>query len=161
MRGLLLLAAVCSFTSGCATVISGREAEVSFLTDPPGADVTVRNEKGTIVAKTTTPGSVKLRRGRTWGRPAKYLARFDKPGYQPTEAEIPSKLNPWVLGNLALGGGLGAGVDLATGAMWRPKESTIERGLAAAPTLPQPPIAADDTFTDHAVTPASATSEPR
>lgn len=117
-------------TAGCATVISGRTADVAIHSHPPEANVTVRDHEGTVVARTVTPGQVKLKRGRKWLRPASYEATFEKPGYETARAPINSKFNPWAIGNLALGGGLGAGVDLATGAVWRPKSDTIERSLA-------------------------------
>ncbi len=126
----LPLAVAVLMSSGCATVISGRTADVAIDSSPREADVTVVDHQGTVVARTITPGQVKLKRGRKWLRPAKYQAVFEKPGYETTHAPIDSKFNPWAIGNLALGGGLGVGVDLATGAVWRPKSDRIERSLA-------------------------------
>lgn len=124
--GSLLLAA-----SGCATIVSGRTAEVSLNSTPPGANVVVRDHEGAFVASTTTPGKVSLKRGRPWLRPAQYMATFSKPGYQPSQAMIGTKFNPWSLGNIALGGPIGLGVDAVSGALWRPTDATIEQTLAA------------------------------
>ncbi|MEN0109849.1 MAG: hypothetical protein AAF805_03915 [Planctomycetota bacterium] len=158
-------------TCGCATVINGRNAEVALRSEPSGADVTVRASEGSVVAKTVTPGSVSLKRGRSWGRPASHVATFEKAGYLPSRVPIESTWNPWVLGNVLIGGGLGAGVDVVTGAQWRPKHSEIGGTLVAAtrdqwspgtqspdPSSPivQPiPIATDESGRDDAVTPAA------
>ncbi|QDT68448.1 hypothetical protein MalM25_13700 [Planctomycetes bacterium MalM25] len=138
-RIVLLLS--CLLSCGCATVMNGRNAEVAIESMPPGAHVDVRDHEGRVVAQTVTPGSVTLKRGRTWLRPASYVATFSKPGYQPTEAPIFSKLNPWIAGNVLIGGGLGIGVDAVTGALWRPQHSTIGTTLAAAGPLPSEAIA--------------------
>lgn len=127
---LLLLAAIAPLTAGCATVVSGRTSQVALRSNPPQARVTVHDLEGNVVAQTMTPGVVELKRGRSWLRPAAYNATFEKPGYQASRAPIRSKFNPWAIGNLALGGGLGMGVDLATGAVWQPKLSTIDQSLA-------------------------------
>ncbi|TWT99316.1 hypothetical protein Pla108_02510 [Botrimarina colliarenosi] len=127
---LPLIAALLPLAAGCATVVSGRTAEVALHSNPPNAYATVRDLEGNLVAQTMTPGVVELKRGRTWLRPAKYHATFEKPGYVTTEAPLHSKFNPWAIGNLAIGGGLGLGVDLATGAAWKPKLATLEQSLA-------------------------------
>lgn len=134
-RLLLLLASILPMAAGCATVVSGRTSEVVLRSNPPEARVTVRDHEGNLVAQTLTPGVVELKRGRTWLRPASYSATFEKPGFQTSRAPIRSKFNPWAVGNLAIGGGLGIGVDLATGAAWKPKLSTIEQSLARVESM--------------------------
>lgn len=122
--GLFLVVA-----AGCATVMNGRTADVTLRSVPSEADVTVRDHNGSVVAQTTTPGKVTLKRGRSWLRPAKYSATFEKPGYQTTEAPLDAKLNPWLLGNVVLGGPVGLGVDAASGALWTPKSTEVEHAL--------------------------------
>ena len=121
---------------GCATIIDGRTADVSLESVPSEAAVTVHDHDGDVVARTITPGTVSLKRGRTWLRPAKYEAVFEKEGYASAHAPIETTLNPWVLGNIIIGGGAGAVVDGVTGALWRPKHSRIEQSLAYAPQSP-------------------------
>ena len=116
--------------SGCATVIDGRTARVKIKSAPSEANVKVQDEEGVVVAETVTPGEVTLKRGRPWLRPAKYQATFEKPGYETTTTPIVTTFNPWTLGNIVVGEGLGAVVDAASGAMWKPKHSTIETALA-------------------------------
>lgn len=149
---------VCLLGLGCATVVTGRHAEVSVESMPPGAHVAVRDHEGRVVAQTVTPGSVTLRRGRSWMRPASYVATFSKPGYQVTEAPIHSNnFNPWIAGNVLIGGGLGLGVDAVTGALWRPQSSTVATTLAAAGPLPSQVIAEAAVASDaDAVRPVSA-----
>ena len=98
-----------------------------------------------------------LKRGRKWLKPAKYTATFEKPGYVPAEAPLDLKFNPWTLGNIVLGGPIGLGVDAASGALWRPKSSTVEQSLAAAGPPPSyVPVGEDPTA---GVQMASATDE--
>ena len=130
-RGVLGGVALCAAAaSGCATVVSGRTADVAVHSVPPEASVTVRDAEGAVVANTVTPGTVTLRRGRSWMRPARYEATFEKPGYEPTVAPIETTFNPWSLANIVAGGGIGIGVDAVTGAMWKPKASAVETTLA-------------------------------
>lgn len=163
---LLGLGSLAVTSAGCATIMNGRTAEVALRSEPTGADVTVRDNEGSVVAQTVTPGAVTLKRGGPWGRPARHVATFEKPGYEPSHVPIDSKWNPWVLGNVLIGGGLGAGVDIVTGAQWRPKHSEIDGTLVAAmpgqwspdPSSPvtQPiPIATDGAIGDAEVTPVA------
>jgi hypothetical protein len=123
--------------SGCATIVNGRSADVTLQSTPPDATVTIRDDQGVVIAQTTTPGKVTLKRSQKFLRPARYTATFEKPGYEITEAPIQTKVNPWVLGNIVLGGPLGLGVDAVSGALWRPADKTIEQSLAAAES-PEP-----------------------
>ena len=126
-----------TLTSGCATIVNGRSADVTLQSTPPDALVTVRDDQGVVIAQTTTPGKVTLKRSQKFLRPAHYTATFEKPGYEIAEAPIKPKINPWVLGNVVLGGPFGLGVDLASGALWRPANKTIDQALAAA-EAPEP-----------------------
>lgn len=123
---------------GCATIVSGPKATVALHSEPPGAQVTVRNPEGTVVAQTTTPGEVSLKRSSKWAKPASYVARFEMPGYTPAETPIRTKFNPWTIGNIILGGPLGLAVDATTGAIYRPQHDEIAPVLAWAgvPTEP-------------------------
>lgn len=126
--GLVALAAVCA--SGCATVVSGRHAQVSLASNPPGAHVTVQNDTGETVATAHTPASVSLKRNKGIFRGgAHYTATFDKPGYRSESVAIDPKLNPWTVGNLVLGGPVGLVADGATGAIWRYAPDRIEPTL--------------------------------
>ena len=133
---------------GCASIMSGRHADVSFYSNVPNAHVVVRDKRGQEVANAATPSTVALKRKDRLIFPAKYTATIEAPGYQSVDVPIGSKVNPWVLGNVAFfyGGLVGLAVDNATGAAWSPKESTIYRELTplytaqnTPPNMPQDP----------------------
>ena len=75
-------------------------------------------------------------------------ATIEAPGYAPAEVPIRSTVNPWILGNILIGGIPGLIVDNATGAAWKPADSRICSQLcpidgsnpAAMYTQNQPPL---------------------
>jgi hypothetical protein len=115
--------------SGCASIISGRQAEVAFDSSPSTAHVVIRDNAGREVASLKTPGVVSLKRNRRFFMPARYIATFEAPGYQPADVAIRSTINPWILGNVIVGGLPGLIVDTATGAIWMPRRSQIHQQL--------------------------------
>jgi hypothetical protein len=134
---LAALAAVAlASASGCASIVSGRRADVTVQSNPPNAAVVIHDKHGQTVAQATTPGVVSLKRGDGPFRRAKYTATIAKPGYQTAQVPIGSSLNPWTAGNVVFGGVPGLVVDPYTGAMWKPNPSEISLNLH--PTM-QPP----------------------
>jgi hypothetical protein len=138
-------------SAGCASIVSGRYADVHLDSHPPNAHVVVRDHKGLEVAAANTPAVVSLKRNRRFFLPARYTATFDAPGYESATVPIRSTINPWVTGNLVLGGPVGLVVDTATGAGWKPRHDQITRHLEPIYTAeaPQPP--------GEGVTPTSGT----
>lgn len=128
----------CAMCSGCASIISGRHADVAFDTYPTNAHVTVHDNNGRAVASLNTPGVVSLKRNRRYFLPARYTATIEAPGYAPTTVPIRSTVNPWIIGNIVIGGIPGLVVDNATGAAWQPRHSEIHRQLA--PLVPGPEL---------------------
>jgi len=120
----------CSMLVGCASIVSGRSANVAIDSYPSNAHVTIHDKQGRTVASLMTPGVVSLKRNRKYFLPAQYTATIEAPGYAPAEVSIRSTVNPWVLGNIVIGGVPGLIVDNATGAAWRPKQSEIHSQLA-------------------------------
>jgi len=116
--------------SGCASIISGRQAEVAFDSSPSTAHVVIRDNAGREVASLKTPGVVSLKRNRRFFMPARYIATFEAPGYQPADVAVRSTINPWILGNVIVGGLPGLHVDTATGAIWMPRQSQMHQHLA-------------------------------
>src|SRR6478735_5116625 len=106
--------AICSLLTGCASIISGRNAEVAIDSYPSNAHVVIHDNNGRQVASVNTPGVVSLKRNRRYFLPARYTATFEAPGYAPTEVPIRSTINPWIIGNVAVGGAVGLIVDNAT-----------------------------------------------
>jgi hypothetical protein len=120
----------CLICTGCASIISGRHADVSIDSYPTNAHVVIHDNKGREVTSLNTPGVVSLKRNRRFFLPARYTAVIAAPGYEAAEVPIRSTVNPWILGNIVLGGLPGLIVDNATGAAWQPRESQIHRQLA-------------------------------
>jgi hypothetical protein len=110
--------------------MSGRHAEVAINTNAPNARVVVRDKRGQHVASLHTPATVTLRRKDKLIFPARYTATIEAPGYQPASVPIRSTINPWILGNVVIGGIPGLVVDNVTGAAWRPRHSEIYQELA-------------------------------
>jgi hypothetical protein len=152
-----VVVAITLLSSGCASIISGRTATVNIDSRPSDAEVVIHDKHGNEVLTTHTPASVELRRKDGWVWPAKYTATIEKPGYQPRTVPIHSTLNPWVLGNIVIGGPIGLVVDTATGAGWKPKVASIEPNLEPIYTAQQPagpPVASPDA--NQRVEPATA-----
>ncbi len=115
--------------TGCATVVSGRDAKVTVTSNPPDAHVAIRNQEGRVVATGVTPMHVSLDRSRgLLKKPPRYTAILQKPGFKPQKIAIKPTVNPWVAGNLLVGP-LGVVADSATGAMWNLKPNKINRQL--------------------------------
>jgi hypothetical protein len=120
---------VCLGASGCASIISGRHAEVAINSYPPDAEVQVRDDQGRTVAVGRTPAVVSLKRGNGFLKKAKYTATIEKPGYSTAHVPINSTLNPWIAGNVIFGGIPGLVIDPYTGAMWQPTPTAINEEL--------------------------------
>lgn len=117
--------------SGCATLVSGQHDEVAIRSNPPQAYVSVRNDNGEMVASGTTPMKVELKRTKGALRlPVHYTATLEKPGYTSKQIEIDPRINPWVAGNLLLGGPIGLIADAASGAAWRMSPDEINTQLS-------------------------------
>jgi hypothetical protein len=169
--------AICSLLTGCASIISGRNADVAIDSFPSNAHVVIHDDNGRQVASLNTPGVVSLKRNRRYFLPARYTAVIDAPGYAPAEVPIRSTVNPWIIGNIAIGGIPGLIVDNATGAAWQPKHSEIHTQLAplgepdqgmlysATPPVPQdsaqPPQYVADRSAQFAPTQSNAQDAPR
>jgi hypothetical protein len=139
LRDLLLSAIAVGAVSsvlGCASIVSGRYADVAIDSYPSNAHVMIRDADGRTVASLQTPGVVSLKRSRRYFLPARYSATIEAPGYQPTHVPLASTLNPWIFGNVIIGGIPGIVIDSATGAAWRPRDSEVFRQL---PPLYQSP----------------------
>lgn len=106
--------------SGCASIVSDSQWPVSLNSTPSGAEYTVRNEDGAVVASGHTPNTVILPSGAGFFDGETYLVEFNKDGFVTGRATVDSKLNGWYWGNLIFGGLVGLFlVDPATGAMWK------------------------------------------
>jgi hypothetical protein len=160
-RQAFIVAALASCT-GCASIVSGRHAEVAIDSYPSNAHVVIHDKRGRQVTAFNTPGVASLKRQGRYFMPAKYTAVIAAPGYQSAQVPIGSTINPWILGNIVIGGIPGLVVDSATGATWKPKRSEIHQQLSplhpsqysnAAPPRPESEVAepytADQSAQEH------------
>jgi hypothetical protein len=105
----------------CGTIVQGKRQDVSFMSTPVGATVTV---DGNVVGQ--TPVTAKLK------RKDKHSVRIDMAGYQPFQATIERKVSGWVWGNIIFGGLIGLAVDAGTGGMYRLKPDHVAATLTTA-----------------------------
>lgn len=102
VTGYLLLA-------GCASVTRGWDEQMNFNSAP--SEALMRTSMGLTC---TTPCTLKV------GRKDEFIATFSKPGYVTQDVPIKTQVAgggvAGVAGNIILGGVIGAGVDIASGA---------------------------------------------
>ena len=106
---LLLLAAVMFFVSmqGCASIVKGRNQEVTFKSEPDGATVTTG--AGRTLGK--TPMTILLEK-----QNAAQSITFEKEGYKSQTIAMTTTMSGWFFGNIVLGGLIGSTTDGVTGA---------------------------------------------
>lgn len=109
----------------------------------------VHDDRGRAVASVNTPGVVSLKRNRRFFLPARYTATIAAPGYRSARVPIRSTINPWILGNVVVGGIPGLIVDNATGAAWQPRESQIHRQLSPLDDPDQDAVYSADNSLQH------------
>lgn len=118
--------------SSCATIMSGSTQKISIESTPPGAQVTIVNKEGEQVFAGTTPANTKLDRGAGYFRAARYVATFEKEGYEKEKLHIVNNNtgNWWTMGNLVIGGLIGLLiVDPISGAMYVLEPDEINQTL--------------------------------
>jgi len=89
--------------TGCATVVTrgGQDQKVTILSDTPGASLVVDGQP-----TGTAPGTVELTRNR------EHTVQVVAPGYEPAQVTVRRRLNPWLFGNLLIGGPIGLVIDV-------------------------------------------------
>src|SRR5258707_10237707 len=76
-------AAMVSFCASCATVTRGTTEQIQIVSDPPGAEA--RTSMGFVCV---TPCTLQV------GRKDEFTVTVSKPGYQPAEVPVSTKVNP-------------------------------------------------------------------
>jgi hypothetical protein len=116
--------------SGCATVATGGGGDqtVSIATTPPGAAVVIDGKPAGV-----SPVQVPL------ARADHHTVRLSAPGYEPATVAVRRKLNPWLIGNLVVGGPVGLVVDVVSDACHRLSPNQIEVTLTPAGSPPPSP----------------------
>ena len=100
--------------AGCATVVRGTNTIMIIESDPPGALVEMVSDKDGVNWESTTPATFKVPRKHT------YTVTIVKEGYKPLEVDVINKMSgdgrTGLVGNILLGGPIGAVVDVESGA---------------------------------------------
>ena len=101
----MLLLALCSAVSGCATIVHlGGNEELSVSSEPAGAKVVIDGtERG------VTPLATKVERKKD------HAVVLTKEGFEENQSRVESHLSWWVAGNVILGGLIGILVDVLSG----------------------------------------------
>ena len=94
-----------ALATGCATIVSGTKQELSFKSNPEGAEVIVN---GTSVGVTPLTVKVKRKQG------TQIVVRKD--GFQEQSFVLKHSMEPWFWGNILIGGLFGSTTDFASGA---------------------------------------------
>lgn len=115
MKSVLVIVALVGL-SGCASIVDGSTQSLSVKTVAGGADITgaqcaLTNNKGTWYV--TTPGTVAVHRSYD-----PLNVKRDRDGYASNTVSSDSSTKGIAFGNILLGGIIGAGVDMSTGAAY-------------------------------------------
>lgn len=94
--------------AGCASIISGRTQEVSFVSNPEGATVTVN---GRIIGKTPLTVNLQKEKGQS--------LVFSRDGYKTLSMQLETNIDGWFWGNIVLGGLIGSTTDNVNGSMYK------------------------------------------
>lgn len=138
-RALRAFAVVCAVgsTAACATVTRGVHQTWSVETDPSGAQVKTSNG----FACDQTPCTFRME------RKTEFDVAISKAGYKPWNGHVTHSVAgggaAGMAGNVIVGGIIGAGVDVTSGAMLdlkpNPLKVTLEKTQDAASAAPAPP----------------------
>lgn len=128
----IFLAVTTIAISGCSTVINGTNQSIDFRTGTvSGADCELTGGSDFAVQETfKTPASVEVPRSKK-----ALQLECSKDGYQTASKTVNSQVEATTGGNILLGGFIGAGVDAATGALYKYPEG-VNLPLEAELTTP-------------------------
>ncbi|HIC09905.1 MAG TPA: hypothetical protein EYO61_00920 [Campylobacterales bacterium] len=94
---------------GCATIMGNDTQLIGIKSNPNQANITITDEKGSIVFSGLTPTTVTLAKsdGTYFGGKV-YQVQISKPGFETQNIKIEASANGWyIFGNLVFGGLLG------------------------------------------------------
>lgn len=128
MRTIVLALAAVSLLTGCATVTRGMSEQVTFTSEPSGA--AVRTSIG--LACSATPCTFDI------NRKQEFTAVFSMPGYKDQEIAVKTELAgngaAGFAGNVLIGGVVGMGTDVATGATQDHKPNPVHAIMQKGPS---------------------------
>lgn len=127
MMKFVLAAAAALLLTGCATVFSGDNDQVTFNSTPEGAQVTIEDQYGNVVDSGTTPLTVNLRPDAGFFSPARYTVKISQPGYDEQVIPLDATVDPVTFVNIIWL--LGFVVDGATGEFWKFDRPVVNANL--------------------------------
>ena len=120
--------------AGCATITRGTTSQVQIMSDPPQAEA--RTSMGHVCV---TPCTLQF------GRRDEFVVTITKAGYHPEEVKVTTQVAgagvAGFAGNAIVGGVIGAGVDVASGATLEhcPNPVSVMLQSTRRPRQPTPP----------------------
>jgi hypothetical protein len=102
---LVILLCLIFMLSGCASIVSGRNQQMSFQSNPDEATLYI---DGRAIGKTPITIPLQRKKGQ--------MMEFKKDGFKPVTMQLTTHLNGWFWGNILTGGLLGSTTDGITGA---------------------------------------------
>jgi len=117
--------------SGCASIVSDTQENISINSSPDNAEVKIKDQSGRVVQSGNTPMTVNLDTSAGYFDGEEYTLVFDKEGYQSRTLDVSARPSGWYIGgNLLFGGLIGwLIVDPATGAMWTLSPEEVNANL--------------------------------
>lgn len=94
--------------TGCATIVSGKNQEVSFTSNPEGVTVTVN---GRVLGRTPLTANLQKK--------ADQSLVFSRDGYKTLSMQLETTIDGWFWGNIAVGGLIGSSTDGINGSVYK------------------------------------------
>lgn len=117
--------------TGCASIVSGRQQDISVRSNPEGAAVEI---DGMPVGKTPVTTEVKRKR--------RHQIKLTKEGYMEETRSTKRGFNWWFIGNVLIGGIIGIIVDFSTGAVYSVSPEELNIKLTEGQTTPSATVTA-------------------
>ncbi|GGH27112.1 hypothetical protein GCM10007036_35410 [Alsobacter metallidurans] len=133
MKTIFALAGVVLMTAGCATVTRGTTGQVTFNSEPSGAQM-----RTSLGHTCPTPCTLEI------PRKSDFVAVFTKDGYKEQQIPIATRVAgsgaAGFAGNILVGGLVGMGVDAATGSTLEHFPNPVNATLEALHRAPAPTV---------------------
>jgi hypothetical protein len=119
-KGIISILVLCTFLTGCCSIVGQSVFPVTINSNPPAANITVTDEHGLVMLNGVTPATMVLTAGESYFHAKSYQIKFSKPGYGDQVIVVRGELDGWYWGNILFGGLIGMLiVDPITGKMWK------------------------------------------
>lgn len=138
MTKFILLTAAAVAMTGCSTIVNGSNQTLNFQTGAvEGADCELTGGSEFAVQENfTSPASIEIPRSKK-----ALQLECSKDGYTTASKTVYSKVEATTGGNILIGGFIGAGVDAATGALYKyPDSVNLPLEAIATPTVTGEPV---------------------